>query len=146
MSAQPVSFVRVITCDVPKKQLLLNAQQFLQRRSTAVWFRLIATSKRNCSGAAILANGNHQCVYCATRLIEGENATVDHLLPRCLFQSDAIANQKGNRVACCRECNILKGDWHLHPRHLSWQSREAYLATTRRVVLGRRQYRTHKTA
>lgn len=138
MLVQPVLFVHVIASDVLRPQLLMNSQQFLQHHSITPWFRLTATSKPNCSCAAIYANSNHQCVYCATRLIQGENATIDHLLPRCLFESAAIANQEGNRLACCRACNLLKGDWHLPPKQMSWRSRENYLAITRRVVLGRK--------
>lgn len=121
-----------------KQNVLRGVLNTFRTSSLKAWFSLKTPKHPNCSRSEILIQGNHRCVYCDTPLVEGENATVDHLLPRCLFRIEKIANQPGNRLACCRTCNRLKGEWHLPPRHLSWQSREAYLATTRRVVLGRR--------
>lgn len=124
---------------ISKHTVLRCVQQTLRRTALPQWFSLKVPDHPNCSRAVIFSRSNHRCVYCETPLVEGVNATVDHLLPRCLFLCEAIANQPGNRVASCRECNALKGDWFLPRTHLSWQSREAYFVTTQRVVLGLKQ-------
>lgn len=121
--------------------ILPFVQNRLRQSSLPLWFSLELPQRPNCSRGAILRQSGN-CCYCGTHLTEGLNATVDHLLPRCLFQSDAIANQAGNRLACCLDCNRLKRDWFLSPSHSSWQSRDAYLRTAKRVVDGRRNMAT----
>jgi len=69
-----------------------------------------------------------------------QETTLDHVIPRSLFSSDALANQAGNRVPACRRCNQLKGDWFLTaPNHPRWCTRDAYLALAGRVIAGRRK-------
>lgn len=52
--------------------------------------------------ASILRRDGHRCQYvgCSRRA-----TTVDHVIPRC---QGGLSNW-GNLVACCRECNMLKG-------------------------------------
>ncbi|MBL9218881.1 MAG: HNH endonuclease [Opitutaceae bacterium] len=138
MSAQLVASVRGQACPAPKSQILSEVLAKLQRSSLPLWFRLNSSPQPNCPRDDILRKSQHRCVYCGTPLIDGENATIDHLIPQCMFPSDALANQAGNRVAACRDCNLRKGDWHLPPNHPSWRNRLAYLRTTKRVVIGRR--------
>lgn len=127
-----------------KRNALRCVQHKLRRSSLPPWFSLKVPCHPNYASAEIFRRSNHRCAYCAAPLTEGLNATIDHLLPRCLFQREAIANQKDNRLACCRECNELKSDWVLPLTHHSWRSRETYFATTQRVVLGLKK-KAHKT-
>jgi len=144
MSAQPgaraiPSKPNLVQANVAlRRNVLQCVQMSLRRSSLPLWFRLKHPPRPNCSRADIFNRSADKCVYCGTTLLDGVNATVDHLLPRCLSLCDAIANQAGNRLACCRECNALKRDWFLPPSHRSWRSRDAYLATARRVVTGQR--------
>lgn len=52
--------------------------------------------------ASILRRDGHRCQYvgCSRRA-----TTVDHVIPRC----QGGPSTWGNLVACCRECNMLKG-------------------------------------
>ena len=53
----------------------------------------------------IMRRDNHSCQYCSCKL-EGENATIDHVLPR----SRGGKHRWENVVACCLKCNRKKGD------------------------------------
>lgn len=117
--------------------ILPSVQNRLRQSSLPFWFSLQLPQHPNSSRGEILRQSTN-CCYCGTHLKEGLNTTVDHLIPRCLFASDAIANQAGNRLSCCLVCNRLKRDWFPPPAHLSWRSKEDYLRTAKRVVDGRR--------
>jgi 5-methylcytosine-specific restriction endonuclease McrA len=64
------------------------------------------------SRRSVFARDGHTCVYCgATREL-----TLDHVIPRRLGGMTSW----DNLVACCRTCNIKKGDktltqWGIHP-------------------------------
>jgi hypothetical protein len=53
----------------------------------------------------IFRRDNHSCQYCSCK-IEGDNATIDHILPR----SRGGKHRWENVVACCLKCNRKKGD------------------------------------
>jgi len=55
------------------------------------------------SRRAILARDNYTCQYCGH---VSRDLTVDHVVPRCMGGSDTWENL----VACCRRCNLIKGD------------------------------------
>jgi hypothetical protein len=52
--------------------------------------------------ASILRRDGHRCQYVGC---ERRATTVDHVIPRC----QGGPSTWGNLVACCRECNMLKG-------------------------------------
>jgi 5-methylcytosine-specific restriction endonuclease McrA len=52
---------------------------------------------------SILARDNYTCQYCGAR---GRDLTIDHVVPRWAGGPDAW----DNLVACCRKCNLKKGD------------------------------------
>ena len=52
---------------------------------------------------SILARDNYTCQYCGTK---GKELTIDHVVPRWV----GGANTWDNLVACCRRCNLKKGD------------------------------------
>lgn len=51
---------------------------------------------------SILARDNYTCQYCASR----NNLTIDHVVPRWA----GGPHTWDNLVACCRRCNLKKGD------------------------------------
>jgi 5-methylcytosine-specific restriction endonuclease McrA len=52
---------------------------------------------------SILARDNYTCQYCGAR---GKDLTIDHVIPKWT----GGANSWDNLVACCRRCNLKKGD------------------------------------
>lgn len=55
------------------------------------------------SRRAILARDNYTCQYCGH---VSRDLTVDHVIPRRMGGEDTWENL----VACCRRCNLIKGD------------------------------------
>lgn len=51
---------------------------------------------------SILARDNHTCQYCGSK----KDLTIDHVVPRWCGGPQAW----DNLVACCRKCNLKKGD------------------------------------
>lgn len=53
------------------------------------------------------------CAYCGERMNRQENhpkaASVDHIVPWCLGGK----NLPHNSIACCRDCNSIKGGYDL---------------------------------
>lgn len=98
----------------------------LPLRHTQLWFSLTPIEHPNCSRQALMTRDGYRCVYCSRPLAnDGEETTIDHIIPKCLFDSHAVANQDANRVVCCRSCNQLKHD--LSPatfRHRAWYDRD----------------------
>ncbi len=52
---------------------------------------------------SVLARDNYTCQYCGVR---GKDLTIDHVVPRWAGGPHAW----DNLVACCRRCNLKKGD------------------------------------
>lgn len=52
---------------------------------------------------SILARDNYTCQYCGAK---GKELTIDHVVPRWV----GGGNTWDNLVACCRRCNLRKGD------------------------------------
>ena len=52
---------------------------------------------------AVLARDNHTCQYCGSR---GKDLTIDHVIPRWC----GGPRTWDSLVACCRKCNLKKGD------------------------------------
>lgn len=52
---------------------------------------------------SVLARDNYTCQYCGTR---GRELTIDHVVPRWAGGPHTWENL----VACCRRCNLKKGD------------------------------------
>ena len=52
---------------------------------------------------AVLARDNYTCQYCGVR---GKDLTIDHVIPRWC----GGPHTWDNLVACCRRCNLKKGD------------------------------------
>ena len=52
---------------------------------------------------SILARDNYTCQYCGVR---GRDLTIDHVVPRWVGGPHSWENL----VACCRKCNLKKGD------------------------------------
>lgn len=50
-------------------------------------------------------NRGYFCAYCGKTFFNRE-CTIDHIIPR----SKGGSNHFANLVACCQECNYLKGD------------------------------------
>lgn len=59
---------------------------------------------------ALLKRDNHTCVYCQCNLVEGQNHSFDHILPKSEHSyDDNRQNSEYNLVSCCIACNRLKG-------------------------------------
>lgn len=52
---------------------------------------------------SVLARDNHTCQYCGAK---GRELTIDHVTPRWMGGPHTWENL----VACCRKCNLKKGD------------------------------------
>lgn len=52
---------------------------------------------------SVLARDHYTCQYCG---VKGRDLTIDHVLPRWAGGPDTW----DNLVACCRKCNLKKGD------------------------------------
>lgn len=52
---------------------------------------------------SVLARDNYTCQYCGVR---GKDLTIDHVIPRWM----GGPHTWDNLVACCRRCNLKKGD------------------------------------
>lgn len=57
----------------------------------------------------ILLRDQYICQYCGI-MLEGENATIDHVVPASRFKNRVDSNTWDNLVACCKKCNNKKGD------------------------------------
>lgn len=118
---------------------LIQQHTFLRQHLIQVWFSVGTPSLPNCSRDDVFHRDNWRCAYCDKELRGSAEATIDHLIPRRLFRSEALANQNGNRVSACRQCNLLKGHWYprrLHSR--AWTSRAFYILAVRSFVRERR--------
>jgi len=59
------------------------------------------------------------CSYCRAELIEGKNATADHVVSKATWIREGRAGSPDaldNLVACCTSCNSSKGDRDTMPR------------------------------
>lgn len=119
------------------------------RRHTAlplrIWCQSNSASSPNSSREAIFRRDGHHCVYCQRALTEDGDtfATVDHILPQCLFSTYAVANRDINRVACCLRCNRSKRDWcPTTLAHRAWFDRDYCLKFIAKIVLSRAEQRT----
>lgn len=63
------------------------------------------TARRKKKNTAVLLDGG-RCYLCRKRL-RPDDATLDHVVPRC--RGGTLAN--GNIRAACQPCNREKGDW-----------------------------------
>ncbi|HRJ26067.1 MAG TPA: HNH endonuclease [Fimbriimonadaceae bacterium] len=52
---------------------------------------------------SVLARDHHTCQYCG---VKGKDLTIDHVIPRWM----GGPHTWDNLVACCRKCNLKKGD------------------------------------
>lgn len=52
---------------------------------------------------SILARDGYTCMYCG---VKGKDLTIDHVIPRWM----GGPHRWDNLVACCRRCNLKKGD------------------------------------
>lgn len=52
---------------------------------------------------SVLARDHHTCQYCGVR---GKDLTIDHVIPKWM----GGPHTWDNLVACCRKCNLKKGD------------------------------------
>lgn len=59
--------------------------------------------KLRLSRHSILARDNHTCQYCG---VKAKDLTIDHIVPRWAGGPQTWENL----VACCRKCNLKKGD------------------------------------
>ena len=55
----------------------------------------------------VLLRDKYTCAYCGKNVVHGY--TLDHVIPRCAGGKDVFENV----VACCRPCNISKGNLSL---------------------------------
>lgn len=107
------SMVRAITLMVKGKAEILHHNGHIVRtgsqelRAPSV-LRLRYHVKRpvpqlRLSRHSILARDNYRCQYCN---VAGKELTIDHVIPRRLGGPHTWENV----VACCRKCNLKKGD------------------------------------
>jgi hypothetical protein len=87
----------------------------------------------------VLARDNHTCQYCGKT---GRDLTLDHVVPRRL----GGGHTWDNLVACCRRCNLKKGDKGLsqtdmtllrrprRPRYVPYISLSSYLRARQNEV------------
>ncbi|MCE9557580.1 MAG: HNH endonuclease [Armatimonadetes bacterium] len=68
---------------------------------------------------SVLARDNYTCQYCG---LKGKDLTIDHVIPRWMGGPQTW----DNLVACCRKCNLKKGD------KTPQQARMKLLSTPRR--------------
>jgi len=64
--------------------------------------------KKSPSKRAIRMRDKSRCAYCGL-FLEGENFTIDHVIPVSRFKSRYQSNTWENLVACCKKCNLKKG-------------------------------------
>jgi len=57
----------------------------------------------------VLARDNMVCQYCSLKL-DQLTVSVDHIVPVSSFRSKTEANSWENLVACCKSCNMKKGN------------------------------------
>lgn len=65
------------------------------------------------SRANIYARDDYRCQYCMKHLENSSERTVDHVVPRALYQSSKHKfklNSFENVVCCCKQCNTKKAD------------------------------------
>lgn len=90
----------------------------------------------------LFARDGFECVYCGTNLRQSTAtlavSTRDHLVPRCLAVprkgETHPLHRTRNVVACCANCNSLKGDWTPGKGSSAWMSRSAYIQAARAYV------------
>lgn len=61
----------------------------------------------------VFKRDDYKCQYCAVKL-DSENATIDHVLPRCRGGK----HEWNNIVTCCLKCNRKKGDKTPHEANM----------------------------
>lgn len=64
--------------------------------------RKVPLTKRN-----LYSRDNATCQYCGCHLDFNE-ATIDHVVPKCTFRSKSAATTWNNVVIACRKCNLKK--------------------------------------
>ena len=67
------------------------------------------TARTRPSKRSILLRDGMTCQYCSVDLTK-KGATIDHVKPISSFRNRSKANTWDNMVACCKSCNIKKGD------------------------------------
>lgn len=65
---------------------------------------------------SILARDNYTCQYCG---VKGRELTIDHVVPRWV----GGGHSWDNLVACCRRCNLKKGDKTPQQAHMKLMKR-----------------------
>lgn len=55
----------------------------------------------------ILTRDNYRCQYCNVKMVNNEEATIDHVIPKS--HPRYIGHKWNNVVACCKKCNNIKG-------------------------------------
>lgn len=73
----------------------------------------------------VLKRDNYVCQYCDKRM-EGDDATVDHIVPVQNFKSRRDANTWLNMVGCCLKCNSRKANKSLETCGLKLKRRPRY--------------------
>ena len=61
------------------------------------------------SRATVLKRDGYMCMYCGVKK-NGSELTLDHIIPRCKFNTKEEANFYENVVAACKPCNAKKAD------------------------------------
>ena len=124
----------------PKRRILKRITAAFIRDSRPRWWTCPAGG--TClSKSDRIARDGFSCVYCGLDL-RGcpPELTTDHLIPRCVFDSFAEANQGGNLTTCCWTCNQAKADWFPEtPTDRAWLSRENFIDAARAEIRRRRR-------
>jgi HNH endonuclease len=85
------------------------------------------------SRRGLLERDGFKCAYCDLDLRGSlPHFTLDHVIPKCVFERKAEANHDENLVACCLKCNRLKNDWF--PRNQAdgaWLNRHSFVCAAR---------------
>jgi 5-methylcytosine-specific restriction endonuclease McrA len=81
----------------------------------------------------IFERDGYKCAYCELDLRDSRTqSTLDHILPKCVFDSKPEANHDENLVTCCLKCNRLKKDWFpQHPTDVAWYTRAGFIRAAR---------------
>ena len=106
------------------KVVACTEEEFLDIRTTSGIFKLplhivlkkyvhIPYKELSPSRKNIFRRDNYNCQYCDVKL-NSENATVDHVIPRCRGGK----HEWGNVVTCCLKCNRKKGNKTPHEANM----------------------------
>lgn len=58
---------------------------------------------------AVISMNDGRCVYCSVVLVDGDNFSIDHVVPKSAGGPDHLSNY----LPCCKSCNSSKGDRHV---------------------------------